>query len=643
MRRNRHNRYPLIILLIFLIFLIFPISFFVSFASDLSAASPRDRDEETEVETTAKAFDFEQMPCPSPMEYYQLKKAFKFLGTLEGNLCQDHSPKTNFAKTLYYITSHLKFPVPPSWKGGAHGADEALENTEKYLKRQFKGMRMAQEFERVLYPLFNGFNDSGFLILSPLFFEQNFVGMLKTLIHEARHSSLQGERHVPCQRSKHPPTQNWCDPWFRTDDQAGGHAYTVSFMLGQAKLNPHLSESERIAFTVSALEDLENFFNAIPPSLGLWFETLVARDGRGGLYSMHPFLKVPIPYREHRDRDREHLKSLEVWKIKHNILNDRLFLFSGDGDVYWDDSFSLRSLLTSDDDRFDFIRDMALVHDSKGDLKSYFINSHGLFSEEIPMVTPISWDNDFVQMTSSKGGLIYIRSAKGGLWVFNTRDRTLRMSKFQNPYYKTYGEGWAHLYSTHYLPFVHAINQAGVHFYFDAKNESTSARATLHESNFQVEKAVSYFSTDSLEVQSDVQGKIFVRRRDKNAITSSFDLDSIDVREISHVKSLMMSPSFGIPYDVNMAIVEACDLSLKHGMDPWTKLTMGITSNHQLAFQVSQTQCQVFDVGGKAMDYNFSGTHRVIGQEDFTTPFLMVTVKTDEGETLLKTYAPYNY
>jgi len=140
-----------------------------------------------------KNISFANLPCPTNFAYGKLKKKIKFVGKLNGELCDGESNKSKFAKLLKFIQG-MKVSVSPNWRGGA---TFALQNTFEYLSL----MANKVDFDSLRPGTIALNRGKGDIYLGAEFFHLEPLFALLILIHEARHSSPDAPGHTRCKYS----------------------------------------------------------------------------------------------------------------------------------------------------------------------------------------------------------------------------------------------------------------------------------------------------------------------------------------------------------------------------------------------------------------------------------------------------------
>ena len=267
---------------------------------------------------------FDDLPCPSKDEYRRLIVEVKFIGPLEGEHCGDGSPKERFGKLLKFI-KEMKVGPLTNWKAGA---DEALENPFKYIKKMSSSIHLDKVMTKAV-----AYNRQKKIYLGLRFFNSSPIDGLVTLIHESRHSDYKARRHIKCKFGDMAQYVGACDNKFEVGKKAGGYAFQVSFMLGLARFGKNLTRGDKAELIEHATSYFTNRFNFISNGLGKASETLVVLDDLGQLYLYHPIIKklLPIP------TDGIDGKIIKI-KLNQTSIGTRfgrdIFVFTNLGNVY---------------------------------------------------------------------------------------------------------------------------------------------------------------------------------------------------------------------------------------------------------------------------------------------------------------------
>lgn len=218
---------------------------------------------------------WENLPCPSADEFYQLAGGVNWQGS-EEYIC-DLSNKGKLGRSLLLLSKlRLSFPRNSPVAANLARPYEFLVKRSKVLKIDL-GQR-----DTVAY------NREGEINLGPIFFSGGPLDSVAVLVHEARHTDKEDQGHGVCIQGDIPQMPGGCDHEFTDQEHAGAYSYAVFYNLSLAG-SAFVSPADREYLESEALAQTATRFNKLLPAFARFQDVIAGLDSDGKLKVLHPF------------------------------------------------------------------------------------------------------------------------------------------------------------------------------------------------------------------------------------------------------------------------------------------------------------------------------------------------------------------
>ena len=228
------------------------------------------------------------------------------------------------------------------------------------------------------------------------------------------------------------------------------------------------------------------------------------------------------------------------------------------------------------------------------------------------------------RLVHANGATRFALTESGNLGFFKDQGSKAYIAKsmFQDPE----NLGWISFSGGVLFSEMFGLNKNGVLYYRNNDH--------IKKSIFQVRDSVEYQETTNFRYQVDSAGVIHFKRDGSKKITKiNLRKNNIEAKGVAYIRTYLPGKIFGVTKAVPQNIVRDCNLVKNITIDPWTQLAMGVNSDGQLAFQVSNNACQTLELGAEVKSFKFSGSS-VKEETFFSQVFLEVTFSNDKTKRL---------
>ena len=266
---------------------------------------------------------YENIRCPSEAEFQQWSKELS-IDPMEGPSldtgCNPQNFKNQLARVLV-LARELKFKFPKEF---APSVQIEIKNPYEYIRGKTNKLKVDLSQTSSVARNFVSIRQ---IELGRLFFNEEPLEALSTLVHEARHSDANDQGHFFCRAGDILKTQGGCDNFFsKSAADAGAYAYGVMFDIGLAKHSANLDTAEKEMMLTNAFASLGTRFNFFKAAMAQHLDVVVVLLEDGSLGWIHPFSLELLPL----DIELPELKE-KIARIEFNNRTNGLFIYTESG------------------------------------------------------------------------------------------------------------------------------------------------------------------------------------------------------------------------------------------------------------------------------------------------------------------------
>lgn len=266
---------------------------------------------------------YENIRCPSEAEFQQWSKELS-IDPMEGPSldtgCEPQNFKNQLAKVLV-LAREIKFKLPKEF---APSLQADIQNPYEYIRGKTNKLKVDLSQTSSVA---RNFVSQRQIELGRLFFNEEPLEALSTLVHEARHSDPRDQGHTFCRAGDILKTQGGCDNFFsKSAADAGAYGYGVIFDLALAKHTSNLDAAEKELMLTNSFASLGTRFNFFKADLAQHLDVVVVLLEDGTLGWIHPFSLELLPLDIQLPEFKEKLARIEF-----NNRTNGLFLYTESG------------------------------------------------------------------------------------------------------------------------------------------------------------------------------------------------------------------------------------------------------------------------------------------------------------------------
>jgi hypothetical protein len=266
---------------------------------------------------------YEKIRCPREAEFQQWSKELS-IDPMEGPSldtgCDPQNFKNQLAKVLV-LARELKFKFP---KDFAPTVQAEIRNPYEYIRGKTNKLKVDLSQTSSVA---RNFVSQRQIELGRLFFNEEPLEALSTLVHEARHSDPNDQGHSFCRAGDILKTQGGCDNFFsKSSSDAGAYGYGVIFDMALAKHTANLDAAEKEMMLTNAFASLGTRFNFFKAAMAQHLDVVVVLLDDGTLGWIHPFSLELLPL----DIELPEFKE-KISRIEFNNRTNGLFLYTESG------------------------------------------------------------------------------------------------------------------------------------------------------------------------------------------------------------------------------------------------------------------------------------------------------------------------
>lgn len=266
---------------------------------------------------------YDNIRCPSEAEFQQWSKELS-IDPMEGPSldtgCNPQNFKNQLAKVLV-LARELKFRFP---KDFAPTVQVEIKNPYEYIRGKTNKLKVDLSQTSSVA---RNFVSQRQIELGRLFFNEEPLEALSTLVHEARHSDPNDQGHSFCRAGDILKTQGGCDNFFsKSSSDAGAYGYGVIFDVALAKHTSNLDSAEKEMMLTNAFASLGTRFNFFKAAMAQHLDVVVVLLEDGTLGWIHPFSLELLPL----DIELPELKE-KIARIEFNNRTNGLFIYTESG------------------------------------------------------------------------------------------------------------------------------------------------------------------------------------------------------------------------------------------------------------------------------------------------------------------------
>lgn len=266
---------------------------------------------------------YENIRCPSEAEFQQWSQELS-IDPMDGPSldtgCDPQNFKNQLAKVLV-LARELKFKFPRDF---AHTVQVEIKNPYEYIRGKTNKLKVDLSQTSSVARNFVSIRQ---IELGRLFFNEEPLEALSTLVHEARHSDPNDQGHFFCRAGDILKTQGGCDNFFsKSSSDAGAYGYGVMFDIALAKHSSNLDSAEKEMMLTNAFASLGTRFNLFKAALAQHLDLVVVLLEDGSLAWIHPFSLELLPL----DIELPEFKE-KIARIEFNNRTNGLFLYTESG------------------------------------------------------------------------------------------------------------------------------------------------------------------------------------------------------------------------------------------------------------------------------------------------------------------------
>lgn len=266
---------------------------------------------------------YDNIRCPSEAEFQQWSKELS-IDPMEGPSldtgCDPQNFKNQLAKVLV-LARELKFKFP---KDFAPTVQVEIKNPYEYIRGKTNKLKVDLSQTSSVA---RNFVSQRQIELGRLFFNEEPLEALSTLVHEARHSDPNDQGHSFCRAGDILKTQGGCDNFFsKSSSDAGAYGYGVIFDVALARHTSNLDSAEKEMMLTNAFASLGTRFNFFKAAMAQHLDVVVVLLEDGTLGWIHPFSLELLPL----DIELPELKE-KIARIEFNNRTNGLFIYTESG------------------------------------------------------------------------------------------------------------------------------------------------------------------------------------------------------------------------------------------------------------------------------------------------------------------------